>query len=145
MRVVIDTNVLLSAFIKRRSLPGSVLEYALTGKLTPLYSAAMLDEVLDVFSRPHFQRRYHISPADIEALFVLLQAAGEPVIPRVKVTDCRDPKDNKFLEAALAGRADCVISGDDDLHVLHPWRGIEILTPAQVIQQLGDEHEHGVR
>ena len=136
MRAVVDTNVLLSAFIKRQSRAGRVLEYVQQGRLTPLYTAAMLDELLDVFSRPHIQRRYNIDATAIEALFSLLQAVGEPVIPRVQVVDCRDPKDNKFLEAALAGRADCIISGDDDLHVLHPWRGIEILNPAQADERL---------
>lgn len=136
MRAVIDTNVLLSAFIKRHSMPGRVLEYVRSGRLTPIYSAAMLDELLDVFSRPRFQRRYFIRAEDIDALFALLQAVGEPVAVQTQVTDCRDSKDNKFLEAALAGRADCIISGDDDLHVLHPWRGIEVLAPAQVIQRL---------
>ena len=136
MRAVIDTNVLLSAFIKRHSSAGRVLEYARRGRLKPLYSATMLDELLDVFGRPHIQRRYHISADDMEALFVLLQAVGEPVIVQMPVQDCRDPKDNKFLEVALAGRADYIISGDDDLHALHPWRGIEIWSPAQAAARL---------
>lgn len=136
MRAVIDTNVLLSAFIKRHSMPGRVFEHVRSGTLTPIYSAVMVDELLNVFSRPRFQRKYSIRVGDIDALFALLQAVGEPVAVQTQVTDCRDPKDNKFLEAALAGRADCIITGDDDLHVLHPWRGIEVLTPAQVIQRL---------
>ena len=136
MRAMIDTNVLLSAFIKRQGTAGRVLHHARSGRLTPLYSAAMLDELLDVFSRPRIQRHYHISADDIEALFVLLQAVGEPVIVQMQVQDCRDAKDNKFLEAALAGRADCIISGDGDLHDLHPWRGIEILSPARAAARL---------
>ena len=136
MRVVIDTGVLLSAFIKRQSAPGRVLEQVRSGGLTPLYSAAMLDELLDVFSRPHIQRRYYIRSVDIESLFALLQTVGEPVVVQMQVRDCRDPKDNKFLETALAGRADCIISGDEDLRVLHPWRAILILSPAQVLERL---------
>lgn len=136
MRAVIDTNVLLSAFIKRQSTSGRVLEHVRSGRVTPIYSAAMLDELLDVLGRPRFQRRYFIRSEDIDALFALLQAAGEPVVVQIQVTDCRDPKDNKFLEAALAGRAACIISGDEDLQILHPWRGIEILTPAQVVDRL---------
>jgi uncharacterized protein len=138
MRAVIDTNVLVSAFIKRQSAAGRELEQARGGRLIPLYSAAMLDEVLNVFSRPRMQRRYHISADDIAALFALLQAVGEPVIVQIQVQDCRDLKDNKFLEAALAGRAEWIISGDDDLHALHPWRGIEIVSPAQAVARLED-------
>lgn len=136
VRAVIDTGVLISAFINRHGAPGRVLQFVRDGKLTPLYSAAMLDELLNVFSRPHFQRKYHVHPVDVEELFTLLQVRGEPVVPQVQVLDCRDAKDNKFLEAALAGQGDCVISGDEDLRVLHPWRGFEILSPAQALERL---------
>jgi len=112
------------------------LEQARAGHVTPLYSAAMLDEWLDVFSRPYIQQKYHIRPDDVEALFLFLQARGEPVAPQEWITDCRDPKDNKFLEAALAGQADCIISGDLDLCVRHPWRGIEIMTPVHALERL---------
>jgi predicted nucleic acid-binding protein len=47
--------------------------------------------------------------------------------------DCRDPKDNKYLELAAAGRAEIIISGDDDLLVLHPWRGVAIIGPTQFV------------
>jgi len=49
------------------------------------------------------------------------------------VTHCRDPKDNKFLELALSGKADFIITGDADLLSLHPWRGIAILSPADFL------------
>jgi predicted nucleic acid-binding protein len=52
------------------------------------------------------------------------------------VTDCRDPKDNKFLALAIDGQADAIIRGDDDLHVLHPFRGIPILTPREFVEHL---------
>jgi putative PIN family toxin of toxin-antitoxin system len=53
-----------------------------------------------------------------------------------EITDCRDIKDNKFLELAICGKADCVVSGDDDLLVLHPFRGILILTPEECLGDL---------
>lgn len=136
MRAVIDTGVLVSAFINRRGAPGRVLEHVLGGSLTPLSSVAMLDELLDVFSRPQFREKYHIQPADVEVLFHFLERRGESVAPQFTVNDCRDPKDNKFLEAALAGQATCIITGDVDLCVLHPWRGIQILTPVQALDHL---------
>jgi predicted nucleic acid-binding protein len=49
------------------------------------------------------------------------------------ITDCRDAKDNKFLELAVSGKADCVVSGDSDLLVLNPFRGISILTPREFL------------
>jgi uncharacterized protein len=51
----------------------------------------------------------------------------------VKVTDCRDPKDDKYLELALAAGAETIVSSDDDLLVLHPWRGVRILRPADYL------------
>ena len=55
-------------------------------------------------------------------------------VPIIQVVhDCRDPKDDKFLEVALNGRADVIITGDADLLALHPWREIAILTPAEYL------------
>jgi predicted nucleic acid-binding protein len=52
------------------------------------------------------------------------------------VRDCRDPKDDKLLELALSGRADLILTGDEDLLVLHPWRGVSILTPSAYLQSI---------
>lgn len=52
-----------------------------------------------------------------------------------KITDYRDAKDNKFLELAVCGAADCIISGDGDLLVLHPFRGISILQSGDFLKQ----------
>ena len=61
-----------------------------------------------------------------EALFI------EPV---VKISECRDPKDNKFLELAVAGKADCIVTGDKDLLVLNPFRGTKIISPIDFLIQ----------
>ena len=50
-----------------------------------------------------------------------------------RLTECRDPKDDKFLELAISGNATCIVSGDDDLLVLNPFRGVVILTPQEFI------------
>jgi putative PIN family toxin of toxin-antitoxin system len=55
------------------------------------------------------------------------------------IADCRDPKDNKFLELAIDGNADYIITGDPDLLILHPYRGISIVTPAQFLSILINE------
>ena len=51
--------------------------------------------------------------------------------------DCRDAKDNRYLELALAARAAAIVSGDEDLLVLDPWRGVRVLRPAQFLEMLG--------
>ena len=60
----------------------------------------------------------------------LLRGAAVWFDPAVRVNDCRDAKDNKYLELALASGAETIISSDDDLLVLDPWRGVRILRPA---------------
>jgi len=53
--------------------------------------------------------------------------------PEIEITDCRDPKDNKFLELAVTANASCIITGDDDLLVLHPFRNIPILNASDFL------------
>lgn len=55
------------------------------------------------------------------------------IAPDVSITDCRDPKDNKYLELAISANASCIISADKDLLVLHPFRGIPILNAVDFI------------
>jgi hypothetical protein len=59
----------------------------------------------------------------------------EFIEPKIEITECRDPKDNKFLELALAGNADCIVTGDKDLLVLNPFRGIKIISPSDFLIQ----------
>ncbi len=88
-------------------------------------------ELIDVFHRPKFDRFISL---ERRLLFLAdyLQFA-EPVDSLHVVTDCVDPKDDMILECALAGRADIILTGDDHLLRLHPWRGIAILTPADYL------------
>ena len=136
MRVVVDTGILVSALIRPKETIGDVLHALRDGRFIPIYSTAMMLEVTDVLSRPKIQEKYHVQPGDIEALINLVRLRGELVIPKQTVTACRDPKDNKFLEAALAGTADVIVTGDDDLLVLNPFEGIEILHPVELISRL---------
>ena len=96
----------------------------------------MLVEMIDVIGRPHFRNKYHIEPEDITALINLIRLRGELVVPSQTIVACRDPKDDKFLEAALAGNADCIVSGDADLLILTPFENIPILRPAEFLARL---------
>jgi uncharacterized protein len=136
MRVVVDTGVLVSALIQPRGTIGDVLRALRNGRFIIIYSTDMIVEVIDVLGRPKIQAKYHIQPDDITALINLVRLRGELVAPKRTVTACRDPKDNKFLEAALAGMADVIVTGDDDLLVLNPFEGIDILRPAELIAML---------
>lgn len=90
-------------------------------------SADAIAELSDVLGREKF-RRYVTEEERERFLRGLLQRARLVEI-HDKVRACRDPKDDKFLELAVNGGADCIVSGDDDLLTLHPFRGVDILTP----------------
>jgi putative PIN family toxin of toxin-antitoxin system len=136
MRAVIDTGVLVSALIKPGGATGELLYALRDGQLTMIYSTDTLVEIIDVLGRPPFRAKYHILPEDITALVNLIRLRGELVSPQKKMSACRDPKDNKFLEAALAGESDCIVSGDADLLALTPFEDIPILRPAEILAKL---------
>lgn len=136
MRVVVDTGVFVSALIRRQGTTGDVLRALRDGQFTAIYTTSILVEVIDVMGRAPFRTKYHIEPDDITALINLIRLRGELVTPQRNVTVCRDPKYDKFLEAALAGRADCVVSGDVDLLDLTTFEDIPILRPAEFLARL---------
>lgn len=136
MRAVIDTNVLISALIRRQGAAGRVLAALTDKRFTAIYTTEMLVEVIDVLGRAKFRAKYQIQPDDILALIQLIRLRGDLVIPTRAVALCRDPKDDKFLAAALVGQVECIVSGDADLLALSPFEGIPILPPAQFLAAL---------
>jgi len=79
-----------------------------------------------VLLRPKFQK--YITPAEVRDVIRELMDLAELIQPTQTITACRDPDDDHILSLAVDGRADAVVTGDDDLLVLHPFRGIPILT-----------------
>ncbi len=73
---------------------------------------------------------------DVEALLALILLRAELVTPDRTIVVCRDPKDDKFLEIAIAGSADVIVSGDKDLLALHPFEGTPIVAPAEFLIRL---------
>ena len=96
-------------------------------------SESVLVELLDVLHRPHLAR--FIDPDLRTALLSQLMELGVRFMPTIQVTDCRDPKDDKYLELALAADAATIVSSDGDLLVLDPWRGVRILKPAAYLAE----------
>ncbi len=136
MRAVVDTGVLVSGLIRRHGTTGEVLAALREGRFTIIYSTPLLVEAVEVLGRDLFRTKYQLELGDIHALINLVRLRGELVAPSRGVTVCRDPKDDKFLEAALAGKADCLVSGDEDLLVLRTLEDIPVLTPAEFLARL---------
>ena len=93
-------------------------------------------EMVEVLSRPQIQQKYHILPDDITALINLVRLRGELVSPDLVIDACRDPNDNRFLEAAVEGEADVIVSGDADLLDMREFEKIPILRVSEFLAQL---------
>jgi putative PIN family toxin of toxin-antitoxin system len=130
MRIVVDTNIFVSAAIKQASWPASVVRWIdRHGGL--IKSKATEDQVIEVLQRPYItSRMLPLYFANVRRMF----SAAESVIILESIVACRDPTDDKFLERAVNGRADMIVTGDHDLLVLHPFRGIPIIDPAAFVQ-----------
>jgi putative PIN family toxin of toxin-antitoxin system len=130
LRIVLDTNVLVSAMLSSRSAPGRAVRLAArAGDL--LISAATSREVEEVFHRPKFDGMVSLA-ARAEFLFTY-RAAARMVQVDSHIQASRDECGDKFLELAVDGHADLIVSGDEDLLALHPYCGMRILTPQQFL------------
>ncbi len=127
---VIDTNTLVSAFIFRYSIPRKAFERAVR-KGSVFASLETYNEFTEVLLRPKFDK--YISSE--EKLLALKEFKELAIFSERSdtITECRDPKDNKFLELAVASNASCIVTGDKDLLVMHPFRENPILTPVDFL------------
>ena len=131
-RIVADTNLLVSRLLLPQSLPAQAVRKAVDkGQL--LVSDATLGELADVLSRAKFDP--YVSLEDRQDFIRVLNRVAERVIVTAPIKACRDPKDDKFLEVALNGEANLILTGDRDLLALHPFRGVDILSPREYLER----------
>jgi len=136
MRAVVDTGILVRALIKPQGTVGPVISRLRDGDYTLITSQSLLEELSDVLNRPRIRDKYHLGNEDIEAVLALILLRSEVVTPERHITVCRDAEDNQVLEAAAAGKADVIVSGDEDLLVLSPFEGTPIVGPAAFLAVL---------
>jgi putative PIN family toxin of toxin-antitoxin system len=131
-RIVVDTNVLVSRLLLPQSTPAQAVRKA-RGDGRLLVSEATMYELAEVLARPKLD--LYINLKDRRQFLRQLGRVAEfvPIVQLVR--ECRDAKDDKFLEVALNGSADLIITGDADLLALHPWRRLAILTPAEYLRR----------
>jgi putative PIN family toxin of toxin-antitoxin system len=129
-RFVFDTNVVVSALLMKKSVARDALDKARTaGDI--LLSIDVIEELHDVLSRPAFDR--YVDEEDRLKFLSLLVKEATLVEIAENIKECRDPKDDKFLELAVNGNATLIVSGDKDLQVLNPFRNIPILSPREFL------------
>lgn len=132
LRFVFDTNVTISAALLKTSAPRQALDLARRlGKI--LMSWPTMAELQEVLGRKRFDK--YISENE-RMLFLEALAREATLVDTIEtITNCRDPKDNKFLEVAVEGNAACLVSGDKDLLTLNPFRDIPVLTPRDFLDR----------
>jgi putative PIN family toxin of toxin-antitoxin system len=130
LRLVIDTNILISGLMAVNSLPQQVFDYA-TSQAILLISDEVQSEIENVISRPKLQK--YITLERRTKFLAELSQQVERVTINQQIQACRDPKDDKFLELAVCGEADYIITGDADLLDLHPFQNISIIKAASFL------------
>lgn len=131
--IVFDTNALISAAILPKSVSRRALLHAIE-RFQLVHSEATWWEFSEVITRKKFDR--YLSDQDRCDFMVLMARVSQFLNPSVSITDCLDPKDNKFLELAVASDARILVSGDDHLRTIHPYQGIAIVSPAEWLQHV---------
>lgn len=139
VRLVLDTNILVSALISSEGYPGRVLRAAKREGSTLITSTSQIDELQDVLAREHL--RHYIQPEEARSLLATLEAVGEVVDELPEVSLSADPDDNLILAAAIAGKADLVVSGDRK-HMLAVGNvnGIPIVTAHEAADRLRSDN-----
>lgn len=130
LRCVFDTNVLIGALLSRSSVSRRAFDLAVLHH-SVLISSESGEEFDEVARRDKFLP--YLKEEEREGFVELLYREAALVEVTTSVTACRDPDDNRFLELAVDGDADVLVSGDSDLRGLHPFRGIPIISPREFI------------
>ena len=137
MRIVIDTNVLVSAVLSQQGPSHALWDHVLNTRLELFVTQALLDEFADVISRDKFAavlaRTTHTSQALVLKLRESAELVASAPLPRPV---SRDPDDDHVIAAAVAAQAEWIVTGDRDLLVLGSYEGIAIITPAQALRAL---------
>src|SRR5881275_1848260 len=132
-RLVIDTNVLVSGIFFSAGNEAQTLGYVLDGRAILLGSLDTLEELREVLARPRFQ----LTQPEALAIFRMLLSRCEIIVnPEKAQAKCRDPDDQKFLDCAVAGRADYLVTGDPDLLVMERVGRARILTGARFVKAI---------
>ncbi len=134
-RVVLDTNVLISALLSPAGKPFACLLWGLNNAAI-LTSHELLSELASRLARPKFEKyasaeRRRAFVADLALVSVQVEISGS-------IKACRDPDDDKLLEVAVLGQADCIVTGDQDLLVLDPFLSVRILTPSAFMEAVAE-------
>lgn len=136
MRVVLDTNILVSALISSSGPPGQLLSAVKRGDMALVTSEYQLDELRKVLARERL--RPYVRPEEAQDLIDSLETVGTLISELPECGLLPDPADNPILATAIAGRANLIVSGDKtDMLALGHVDEIRIVSPASALKELG--------
>lgn len=139
--VVLDTNVVISGHLKAERSEASVLQLWYAGRIQLLVSKPILTEYDTVLRRPKFG----FSPARIDEFLERVRQTTKHVAPTVTVSVCPDPDDNRFLECAVTGSADAVVTGNKRHFPPREFRGIPVLNAPEFLVRFAVDEALGGR
>jgi uncharacterized protein len=136
IRIVVDTNILVSALLQPESLPAAVLMLVLSGEAQLCISDAVFAEYDEVIRRPRLKR----SPGVIEDALESIRRLSHWTKPSVRVTECTDADDNVFLECAQAGEADYLVAGNKR-HFPDRWKKTKVISARELFELLIEQEK----
>jgi len=135
--VVADTNVLLSAITKSHSSVGLMRIAWESNQIDIAISTEIIGEIASVLMRPEFQRKRKLRQEDVVEFIESMERWFRLVEPAPGVSgQATDPDDDIILATALGAQADCLITGDKALLAMKQWRGVDIMSPGDLVQHL---------
>jgi putative PIN family toxin of toxin-antitoxin system len=141
LRVVLDTNVIISSIISNKGAPYQLMKAWHERRFRLVTSRTIIEEVIRVISEPRLKDAFRITDKRIRRIEKALERDAVLASGNADVSGAipEDPSDEKFLAAAIAKKATIIVSGDKHLLNLKSYRGIDILTPRQFLDSLDAE------
>ncbi len=134
LKVVFDTNVIVSALLVKQGLPALVLGLAISQKIQLCYSPALMAEYKEVTRR----KRFKFNPKDVEEILSHIKRVGIEVFPKKTITlITKDPQDNRILEASQKAKADYIITGNRRHFPFAKFKKTKIVSPREFIEREG--------
>ena len=140
MNVLLDTNVWVSSLLNPRGHPAKLKESWLKDNFTVVISPFIIDEIRSILNNPRIRDKYLIKTSEIELFLELLIVRAISVFPAEKLKLCRDVRDNHILETALLGKAEYIVTRDDDLkrdvHLIEIMKSfnVDVLSVSQFLK-----------